>query len=361
MTHATPIIDSHISAAQDRLREVVSAHFDPRWGSAYWLDRARRLGIDPLTGVRGLEDLAVFGQMTAEDLEARPLVDYIPKRFHDRMDRFIVGQTGGTTGGGTWTAYRDDEFNDGFVLPFIEAANHVGFPAGLPWLYVGPSGPHIIGKVVKHLANSLGSPDPFSVDFDPRWAKRLAEGSLAQNRYTQHVVEQAVRVIESQAIGVLFTTPIVLKRLADSMTPAQRERVRGVHYGGTALAADDLHLFQSRLFPNAVHLSGYGNTLFGCCLELCCEPGRTPEYFPFGHRLIFEVIDEHGVALPPGRAGRVRFTRLDESFLIVRMIERDQAVLVPPPRGVPEGFVSAGLREPRPFENERMRLPIGLY
>lgn len=344
-----------------RLRRMIELHFDPDLGTPFWLDRAASLGLDPREAVHGPDDLHLLGTLTADDLRQRPLLDYLPRRYHRQQEQFIVGQTAGTSGQGVWTAYRLDEFQEAFVLPFIDAADAVGFPRQEAWLYVGPSGPHVIGKAAPRLAHAMGSHDPFSVDFDPRWVKRLPEGSLARQRYTEHVLEQAMAVIDSQEIGVLFTTPPVLAALAQRMTPAQRQRITGVHYGGLALTPAELHDFQARCFPNAVHLSGYGNTLMGCALELSVAAGRTPDYFPHGHRLLFEVLDDQGRSLPPGRRGRLCFTRLDHSMLIVRLVERDEAELVLPPAGAPEGFVLPGVRDPRPFRHELPSLKIGLY
>jgi acyl-coenzyme A synthetase/AMP-(fatty) acid ligase len=160
------------------------------------------------------------------------------------------------------------------------------------------------------------------------------------------VIEQAMIVIDTQEIGVLFTTPAVLGALAEEMSPEQRLRIRGLHYGGMELGADALAHFQREVFPNAVHLSGYGNSLFGCCLELSVEAGRTPEYFPFGSRLLLEVVDAHGKPVCAGDSGIVRFTRLDETVLIVRMLERDAAARAALPTNAPPGFVHTGVRNP---------------
>ncbi len=348
-------------AVADRLQRVVALHFDPELGTPYWLDRAGSLGLDPLRDIRTAEDLVRLGDMTPDDLWGRPLAEFVPRAFHSALKSFVLGQTGGTTGGGTWTAYREDEFHEAFVRPFAVAAGHVGFPRGAQWLYVGPSGPHIIGKVAVHLAHSVGSGDPFSVDFDARWAKKLTEGSFARDRYTQHVVDQAVAVVRTQEIGVLFTTPVVLARLAARMTADQRERIRGVHYGGMAISPQELERFQLELFPNAVHLSGYGNTLFGCCLELTCLPGRPLDYHPYGSRLLLEVVNDRGEPVPDGEVGTVRFTRLDESMLLVRMRERDVASRIAVPESAPNGFALPGVRNPGMSVSAAPSMSLGLY
>lgn len=352
-------------SVESRLRRVIALHFHPVDGSAYWLKRAREMAFDPVREIQRLEDLELLGETTIADLQSRPLTDFVPRRLLRRMDRLRICQTGGTTGSGgfgTWAAYREDELLEAFVLPFVAAARHVAFPSREPWLFIGPSGPHVIGKVARHLAAALGSGEPFSVDFDPRWARRLAEGSFARQRYLGHVIEQAMAVLTTQDVGVLFSTPPVLEALAAALTPKQRERIRGVHHGGLAIAPERMERFQTELFPAAVHLSGYGNTLLGCCLELNSALGRQLDYFPWGNRLVFETVDEDGSSVPPGGLGQVRVTRLDESMLIVRLRERDFAELLPPPGGL-EGseFRLPGLRNPGPRAADAPAVSAGLY
>lgn len=343
------------SAVEARLARVLAVHFDPECGTPFWLDRAAKLGIDPRRDIHHIDDLQLLGETTQQELRSRPIRDLIPRRFHRQLDQFLIAQTGGATGDGVWTAWRRDEFEAAFITPFVEAAPFVGFPEREPWLYVGPTGPHIIGRAARVLARRMGGPEPFMVDFDPRWARKLAPGSFASQRYLEHVVDQAMAVIRSQDVGVLFATPPALLRLADRMSPEERERIRGVHYGGMALQADSLRDLQLEHFPNAAHLSGYGNTLFGCCLELSAAPDRSLDYFPHGDRLTFDV-DASGPD-----AGVVRFTRLDESFLIIRMPERDRSVLVPPPKLAPSGFVLPGLRNPTPRNTTGQIAVRGLY
>jgi len=361
-TPSTEDLSVTTETVENRLRRVVAVHFHPAWGTAYWLDRARSLGIDARRDLRTLEDLRLLGEMTPADLRRRPLLDYVPRRLHERLDQLVVAQTGGSTrGGGTWTAYREDEFVEAFVLPFLVAAGAVGFPPREQWLFVGPSGPHVIGKVIRHLAAAFGSPEPFAVDFDPRWAKKLPAQSFAHQRYLGHVIEQAMLVIDTQEVGVLFTTPPVLDAFARHMSPAQRARVRAVHYGGLPIAPEEMLRYQGEAFPSAIHLSGYGNTLFGCAMELSTSAGREIDYFPFGPRLLFETVCDDGSLAAAGDTGQVRFTRLDETMLLVRMRERDHALLLDAPAAAPAEFVLPGLRNPRTPVDEAAQLSTGLY
>jgi hypothetical protein len=287
------------ATSDDRLRELLALHFHPEHGSAYWLRRQEALGWDVCDRVRSPADLWLLGPMPLNDLRRFPLGDFIPRVFHHHLARFLVGETGGTSGSPLATAYRDDEFQAAFVTPFLQAARAAGFPRGLPWLWVGPSGPHVIGKATREVARRMDSPDPFSVDFDPRWVKKLADGSLARRRYLDHVLGQALDVLDREDVGVLFTTPPVLTALAERLTDRRREAIRGVHYGGLSVTAEEVNRFRAS-FPKAVHLSGYGNTLFGVLMEAVDGPRTALDYFPRGDRVCFHV---------PGPGAPVRWAR----------------------------------------------------
>jgi thienamycin biosynthesis protein ThnN len=357
------------AGVEPRLREALAIHCDPKWGSPYWIERTKELGFDPRTAIQSVADLPRLGIVDAAALSGRALDDFLPKSLQASRAKLVVVQTGGTLGRPAWTAYLKEEFEEAFVQPFSVAARHVGFPLEGTWLYVGPSGPHVIGLAADAIARRSGSPRPFMVDFDPRWVKRMPEGSFAAQRYLRHVVEQALAILQVQRIDVLFTTPPILDALARQMTAGQRERIRGVHYGGMVLEPETLRRSQCEDFPNAVHMSGYGNTLFGCCLELDAAPGRTLRYFPYGDRLHFAVVAaESGTqALPApvqsdvSASGRLVFGRFDRTVLLANIMERDHVRLVAPPGDAPRGFRQVGVESPGPAAKIAQRAAIGLY
>jgi hypothetical protein len=372
MALACPRLSGETVSDQDgRLCDLLALHFHPEQGSIYWLRRQDVLGWDVCDRIRTRDDLWLLGPTPLDDLRRFPLREFIPRGLHRQLPRFVIGETAGTSGRPCATAYRDDEFRAAFVTPFLEVAQATGFPRGEPWLWVGPSGPHIIGKVVRELARQTGSPDPFSVDFDPRWAKRLAEGSLARQRYLDHVTDQALDVLQREEVGVLFTTPPALAALAQRMSDRQREAIRGVHYGGLSITAAALNEFRA-LFPRAVHLSGYGNTLFGVVMEVADKPRQALDFFPLADRLRLYVVDwsaesNRSAAWPPcecgpGCRGRVVFDRLDESCLLVGVVERDEAERIPASAAaLALGNGADGLRDPHPPAALGGRLQLGLY
>ena len=207
------------------------------------------------------------------------------------------------------------------------------------------------------------------VDFDPRWAKTLVGGSFAAKRYLKHIEDQALRIIETQQIAVLFSTPPVLERLAETVDSHKRSIILGLHLGGMSVTS----AFSASLrqwFPNAVILSGYGNTLFGMAPELSDNDDSGIDYYPHGRRIVFEFVDPNATDdaeklkrhVDYGQRGQVVAHRLDEVQFIANMIERDTAIRIPPlPNAKDDGFVLDGLRDPQPIVTETAKPALGLY
>lgn len=353
----------------ERLARIVDLHFDPRFGSPYWLEKARQLGIDARKAIQSIEDLHQLGPMDEAVLATRPIEEFMPQPVRERRRELIVAETGGTLGLPKFAVHRKDEFQAAFVQPFVAAARRVDFPRGENWLYVGPTGPHIIGKAARACAKAMDSPDPFAIDFDPRWAKKLPDDSFARERYLNHLETQALHVIESQSVGVLFSTPPVLNRLGQCIPDEKRHRITGIHFGGMALN-EKVRERIATSFPEAVLLSGYGNTLFGLSPELNYNRQTGIDYYPHGTRLILQTVelseaDDAERLLHPtgyGERGQVVAHRLDETGLIVNAMERDSAIRIEPRKdAVPDGFALDGLRDPQPIVSPQTKPAIGLY
>ncbi len=351
-----------------RLEHVLRIHFDANRGAPYWLEKQRELGIDAIEHIRTIEDLALLGPMDERALSERPIEDFIPRVFRENNDH-LLAETAGTLGRPKTAVHRADEFEAAFIVPFVKAAGRADFPEGGHWLFIGPTGPHIIGRAARRCARALGAADAFTVDFDPRWAKKLPAGSFAAKRYLAHIEEQALAVLEVQNIEVLFVTPAVLSSLTERISEAKRMAIRGIHLGGMAASAEFMQR-TTGLFPNAVILSGYGNTLFGMMPQLCYSHETGFDYFPHGDRLVVRLIPlcedgdkpETAAHVDYGRRGRVMVHRLDEMQFLPNLLERDTAVRIPPePSAAADGFFQDGLRDPQPIVSETMKPAIGLY
>jgi hypothetical protein len=230
-------------------------------------------------------------------------------------------------------------------------AQRVDFPRDAAWLFVGPGGPHIIGQAAAACAAAMNNHQPFTIDFDPRWFRKLPAGSMGRDRYVRHLFDQAADVLSSEHIEVLFTTPVMLRGLAEIMTDSQRMRIRGVHYGGMRVESDLLRAAQQDWFPGAVHLAGYGNSLFGVCMEAGGDPSRALRYFPHGLR--------HQVRIAAN--GRVWMHRLDPTVLIANLAERDAGRPATPQTELVSLGFGVGVENPGPVNETGSAAPPGIY
>ena len=342
------------------LRHVLSIHFDPANGAPYWLERQKSLGIDVRIEVATVDDLDLLDDMDEEDLRTRPIEDFLPKSIDKRS--LVLCETGGTTGQAKVTAYTREEFLNAFPRFYGHAAKHRNFPEGLNWLFIGPTGPHIIGRAAVEIAREMGSMEPFTIDFDPRWIKKQVPGSAGFVRYREHLLEQAMAVVKTQNIGILFATPPILEGLAERMSPDARMRIKGIHIGGMSMTAEQYRRFCEEIFPNAVIIPGYGNTLFGLCMEVERNADYHIDYFSPGPRHLLRVCREDGSTVNYGEEGRVVCTRLDESFFIANFAERDRAVRIPASEAAKDlGLHLDGVRDPRPMAEAATVMREGLY
>jgi hypothetical protein len=132
-----------------------------------------------------------------------------------------------------------------------------------------------------------------------------------------------------------------------------------------SMTAADVNEFRAA-FPRAVHLAGYGNTLFGVLMEVADRPRQAMDYFPLADRLSFHFVawDDTSSAWPPRQEerGRVAFHRLDEGCLLLGVVERDEAELVAPSaEALALGCGTSGLRDPHPAAVLGGKLQLGLY
>jgi thienamycin biosynthesis protein ThnN len=351
-----------------RLIHIVRIHFDKNNGAPYWLDKQKELGIDIPKHIQSIEDLSILGPMDEESLAIRPIEDFVPSIFLQEKE-YVLAETAGTLGKPKFAIHREDEFRSAFITPFVKAAGRVSFPSNCQWLFVGPTGPHIIGRAARACAKEMGAGDVFTVDFDPRWAKKLPSGTFAAQRYLEHIEMQALRVLAVQNVGVLFSTPAVLNSLAEKMDKTKRSIVEGLHLGGMSASAEFMDKM-SEYFPNAVVLSGYGNTLFGMMPQLSYDRQTGFDYFPYGHRLIVKVVRstptneevDISACVEHGERGRLVIHRLDEMQFIANFVERDTAIrLEPHPDVEADGFDPDGIRDPQPIIDKKTKPSIGLY
>ncbi|CAM03383.1 hypothetical protein A8924_4502 [Saccharopolyspora erythraea NRRL 2338] len=335
------------------LRDVLDWHFDPATGSPFWLSRAGFLDFDPRRDIAGLADLVRFPDLCRE-LRGVPAEDLIPRGMAGR--RLEVFDSGGTSG----RPYR--RVDAGAVEDNVDWCSGVldehGFPEGVNWLHVGPSGPHVVGRAVRYLAARRGGLC-FTVDMDPRWlAKLVATGQQeTADDYVEHLLDQIEAVVLTQdvrcasvplhLVDELCARPQVYETLA--------ERLRGLLWVGTAGSNETMSLLRT-MFPAAAISGWYGDTVMGIAAERACESGpeRPCVFRPYHPASVIQVVD--AASREPvgyGQRGRVLRHLLTREAFLPNLLGRDTALRVPPlPGDDVDGIASVAAVGGGPFAEE---------
>ena len=209
----------------------------------------------------------------------------------------------------------------------------IGFPRGGNWLFVGPTGPHGVSDSTRQMAETRGGMC-YVIDLDPRFIKILyqQQDMRTVGLYMSHIRRQAYAILDTQAIDVLGSTPILIQ----AMAPELKERgcrFSGLMYGWDPVVARSARPAPDRVSsPKTVHTAIYGNTLFGGAVLGPPQPDSTDiVYYPIEPIVKIDLVDpqqpERRVGM--GETGQVCVTVLSEERFLPRVLERDQAERAP--------------------------------
>jgi phenylacetate-coenzyme A ligase PaaK-like adenylate-forming protein len=319
----------------DLVRATMDWHFAPQTGSPFWLRRARTLDFDPRRDVKTAVDLRLFPDVS-DELRSVPAAELIPNGCRQGAWAFQVFESGGTTG----EPKRIIEMSSrrrGVEWVSQVLAQH-GFPgegAG-HWLHIGPSGPHAVGRSVGLLAQ-LRRSLCYYIDFDPRWVKRCIRKGRPDDvsAYIDHIVDQALEVLGSQPVSVIFATPPVLEAICANQRARDllRSRAKGLIWSGTSISQETLRLIEDH-FVEAKIVGIYGNTMMGIACQRPRLHGETERcvfqsFYPY---CSLEVVHpgRPEQPVPCGQRGQVKVTLMSREIFLPNNMERDTAVRVAP-------------------------------
>ncbi|HYB39624.1 MAG TPA: phenazine antibiotic biosynthesis protein [Mycobacterium sp.] len=335
------------------LRAAIAWHFDEDTGSPFWLRTAKTLNFNPLTDVNSFADLRLFPNVVNE-LRSLPVEDLIPRGYGSPPPLPQIFESGGTTGAPKRTVQLPD-WVEQVVQWQAEDFTGGGFLQGRGFLCLMPSGPHGVGFFSRLVSERLGSIF-YSIDLDPRWVKKIAaRNATADVRdYVDHIIEQAVFILQTQDVANLQTTPPLLEAIArnDLVVETVNRKIRYVLLSGAHVDIDTLDLLRE-IFPNTLITMVFGSTMIlsqavtrtnGDCESFVFDP-RTPY-------VVFWVVDpDTGEGVPHGQRGQVVMNHISKGMFIPNNLERDSAIRMPGPAGQ----VGDSLTEVRPvstFEGE---------
>ncbi|OBH40168.1 AMP-binding protein [Mycobacterium mantenii] len=344
-----------VEDAEAYLRAVIAWHFGDDTGSPFWLRTARGLDFNPLTDVTTFADLRLFPNLVNE-LRSVPVEDLIPRGYASPGSPPplpLIFESGGTTGAPKRTVQMPD-----WVAQVIEwqtedfAAG--GFVRERGFLCLMPSGPHGVGYFSRLVSQRLGAVF-HAIDIDPRWVKKIAARAAAREvaAYVDHVVEQAVYVLQTQNVANLHTTPPLLEAIArnDRVVDLVNDKIRYLLLSGAHVDADTLGLLRG-IFPATTITMAFGSTMVLSQAVTRTVDGDAFVFDPRTPYVVFWVADpDTGERVPYGQPGQVVMNHLSKGMFIPNNLERDLAIRMPGPAGELSDSVSE-VRPVATFEGE---------
>jgi phenylacetate-coenzyme A ligase PaaK-like adenylate-forming protein len=358
-----PPSEQKLRAARARLdahvREIVNWHFDPRRGTPFWIEFARKLGWNPRKEIRCFDDLKKLPSFEDEWLRGGPVRRWVPRALADKP--LYVFETGGTTGIPKGRIAVEDWRIDYTMMS--DTLPDRFFPRGSNWLMLGPSGPRRLRLAIEHLAQVRGG-ICFCIDLDPRWVIKLIKRGAMQELelYKNHCIEQALTILKAgHDIRCMFATPKLLEALCEKINLRQAG-VTGIFCGGTSMTPQFHRWVREELLgPDIYFAPTYGNTLMGLAVHkpFVPEDRYSIIYHPPHPRAILEVVDpkDPNRLVGYGEVGRVKLTTLTREFFVPGFLERDQAYRTPPI----ELYPWDGVRDVAPFQQEGQAVVEGVY
>ncbi len=359
--------------AKDRLNEhtlkTVHWHFSAETGSPFWLAKMAELKFNPLTDVKGFDDLKKFPLFEDDWLRGGPLSRWVPKGHAGKPT--YVFETGGTTGIPKSRVVIEDHWTD-YEL-FSDTLPDKYFPRGSNWLMLGPSGPRRLRLAVEHLAQYRGG-ICFCIDLDPRWVVKLIKKGWMEHleEYKKHCIDQAVTVLTAgHDVKCMFATPKLLESLGEALdergTSLQELGITGIFSGGTEFTPQWTRFCVEEMLGGPADEGGiymtptYGNTLMGlaCSKPISAADGYKISYYAPQPRAVTEVVsfDNYDQPVDIGATGRVKLYTLTDEFFVPGFMERDEGE-----REAPfDLYPWEGVSGVRPFHELAGATTVGVY
>ncbi|MFD4947654.1 phenazine antibiotic biosynthesis protein [Streptomyces sp. NPDC058239] len=331
------------------LRTAIRWHFSEETGSPFWLRRMQQLDFDPIVEVQTFDDLQRFPNVV-DELRTVPVEDLVPRGYGPNPPAPRVFESGGTTGAPKRAILMPDWISTA-VNRMLDGPQFAGRPPA-NILVLTPTGPHKIGCMYDYIAERQNT-IKFSIDMDPRWVKKL----VARNQpdqveaYLEHILEQAEHILVTQQIGLVVTTPPVLR--ACTRRPHLVELINAkaqlIFWGGAHMTVDERFMLRHEHFPNVRMISRYGSLMI---LESATErPGLSADqdivYDPRSPVVTFNVVDP--VSRRPveyGERGQIVMNHVSKGMFLPNNMERDTVIRV---QGRP-GQIGDSVSSPAPLD-----------
>lgn len=325
------------------LQKILELHFNENTGAPYWLEKKEELPFDPLTDVETLADIELF----VED-PAYGTFPYDELRFNARafvpkgLDEYYLFSSGGRTGTPKWRAWALEGTNgalDGIIDRAMERLEDEDFEPGGDIAYIGPMGPHAIGKVAEQLAlaqdGSMVAPD-----LDPRWIRLIRSDSeipeIAHQKYLNHIKTQVIFKQHGDDLNILFSTPSLIEGIFEEGALDMLD-LDVIFFGGQAMVPENYLALDEDV--DAALIGFYGNTMIGAFPQVRFNDDNEIVYQANETQCFYEIVEPDSIdrneftLVDYGERGRTLAHTFIKGLFAPYVVEDDAATRLKPRKG----------------------------
>lgn len=331
----------HLSSSLDideYIQAVVELHFDPEYGTPYWIDRMDDLDFDPRSEINSVSDLTKFPPADEEALRDSQ-IRYITPQYYDVTD-IDISNSSGTTGQkksmpygrpvsedmGKWYAYHVSQRS----------------PIDEDWLAIGPYGLYEHHLVTA--ANTCGQACHF-VGIESKFLKKQAgvlqemtggiggflrslpdlKAGLKGMARLEATISAAEDIVTSQSFQHLASgvgIPQQLHPILEEKGPTDPGDVETILLSGGHVSKERRNEL-AELYPNAAIVPMYATSFTGACIDHW--ETEHVAYYPMAPAAFLDVVDENDQRVAEGGRGRTAIHRVGADFFWPMQIERETA------------------------------------
>ncbi|MHA1404548.1 MAG: hypothetical protein ACTSSI_12360, partial [Candidatus Helarchaeota archaeon] len=138
------------------LEKTLKIHFDMEFGAPFWKKWQENNGVNVIKEVNSIQDLiSIFSEPFDENcLRELPIDQFMPKKIGNiscKKSDFLIGESGGSGGIPKKILNHWNSFKKSASFLSWSMDKHQ-FPTGENVTYIGPTGPHLFGALVREVA-----------------------------------------------------------------------------------------------------------------------------------------------------------------------------------------------------------------
>jgi len=318
---------------QEHWQTVRDIHFDEKSGTPYWINAAKKEGIDPKNDLDTLEDFFNSSISLCDEniLKVESIKYFIPKSI---LNDYNNNYTSIFTSSGSMGKKKEVAWSETALDYIADYANHcldrVGIRRGINWIIQGPYGlfQDTVRRTIAKRGGLIHSAGVETRNLKKEFTSIRTPEDFKNSQFMNIVFGPSIEFIQDvlakEKIGGLVTAIQLLPNLVNA---CGFENIEAIYFSGMDIPKEMYKLWKEKLpHMKFIHSFGHHNLGFSYSTPFEGEPYYPP--FPVSAIYIVDQDDPYHI-VGYGQRGRHKILRMEPAFLWSQL-DRDHSIRVPP-------------------------------